>query len=431
MTEEVASGTTADPEPKPHPTMVNAPDPQPAAPASPLAPEKKKEKEEKEDEREPRISGDEWTRPRRIALIVAFALSLALFFGTAAALLKIPNALPVAALLALVGGMAEIPPLVLYVAGFERRCIALAPLLLLSVGCGLESYFVGGTIGVGSPSTLGAAGIAIVLYLMVGHRARESPRRRVRRVRRWARNAAVLGAVLLLVALGLYSSYVNTAPLPSIAAGTLQENMALFAGQHVVAGGGSVNGAAGDLLFVLLASSEPQFTVNGALVNSGGVSVANVTAGNFSSPAVVYLELRVDPGVYTLVLSYPSQPGGPSQEEVRWTLGDIPAGVQAETGAALSAGWVGFALLIVGITLWIVARPPDEPTSAPPPGGEEGSPATSPATSPEAAPASSEPSAPEPEGATPIPVESTPSSSAPSSSGTTGVSGETSDKERT
>lgn len=349
MTEEPATSPPEPPVDLPSATGEEAPDAKDEAPTKEVG--------------APR-EGMEWVTPRRIALIVAFGISLAFYFATAAGLLQVRQSLPVAAGLALVGGIAEVPPLVFFVGGLERRCIDSAPLLLLSAGCGMESYFVGGSVGVASSATLGGAVITMVLFFMVGHRLKESRRRRLTRVRRWARNAAIAGVIFLLVAFAFYTAYTESGPVEAIANASYTGGTVLFSGEQAL-NHEQVNGSAGDVLYLQLGASNSSVGVTGTILNSVGNAMANVTAGGLTTPNAVFLDLRVDPGTYSIRIVYPSAPGNPSSVEVSWGLGDIPAAVQAETGAFLSGAWGGFVLLVLGGTLFVMARPPPEEAALP------------------------------------------------------------------
>jgi hypothetical protein len=346
--------------------------PAPVAAKEPPLPSANGPEAPSEEEGSPSPAGVEWVTPRRIAVIVAFGISLAFYFATAAGLLQVKQSLPVGAGFAIAAGIAEVPSMVLFVAGLERRGIAAAPLLLLSAGAGLESYFVGGSVGVASSATLGGAVITVVLFLMLGHRAKESRRRRVRRVHRWSRNGAILGMVLLILAFGVYTSYTTATPVQALADGTLTDGTVLLPGSHALTSA-TVTGAAGDVIFLQLGASNTSLGVTGTILNAAGNPMANVTAGNFSSPNAVFLDLRVDPGTYSIEVSYPAGSGGQPAVEVRWGVGDIPAALQAETGILFSAGYVGFVLVIVGAMLWFVTRTPEEPAPpAPPAAGASG-----------------------------------------------------------
>lgn len=311
----------------------------------------------------------DWVAPSRIAAIVAFAIALALFFGTGARLLQIPNSLPLSGLLALAGGVLAVPSMVLFVLGRDRLTPRCNPLLALSVAAGFASYFVGGTVGVPSSATLGAGILAFVVLAMVGHPARESRRRRVRRIRRWCRNAALLGILLLLVAAGSYVAYTDSpsvAPLSfhSPRTAVLAEGTAL--NETLV----PVTGGAGDVLYLIVGTENASFGVTGSILNSAGVAMANVTSGTFANPQTIYLQLIVDPGTYTVELRFPGSVNAPSQLDVEWVFGDIPAGVQVLTGTTLSAAWSGFVLVIVGGMIWFMARLPEEPATPAPPAPE-------------------------------------------------------------
>jgi hypothetical protein len=336
---------------------------------------------------------DEWSGPRRIALLVSIGTSIALFLGTAAALFGIAGTLPVAAVLALIAGLLEAPVVVLFAAGLERRIVPIAPLLLVSSGGGFVSYFVGGAVGVASPTTLGAGVLALVVYLYVGHRNPESRKRRVRRVRRWSRNAVVTGVVLLLLAVALYATYSSSSALAPVAQVQLTHSMLIT--QGTTGGGGSLIGASGDELYLLLGASATNLSVTGDLVNASGSPVANVSvsAGSFSTPNVVFLPLRGGGGTYYIQLEVPAALAGssPVAVEVKWTAGDIPASTVALGASSVPSGWAGFVMLVVGITIWVVSRPPSSPVplrpapAAPEAPGSGGSESTS-ATSPEQPP---------------------------------------------
>lgn len=358
--------------------------------------------------------GDEWVAPRRIALIVAFALSLALFLGTAAALLKIPGTLPWSGALALVSGIFEVPTLLFFVVGREAPTIRTSPLLLIAGGGGLTSYFVGGAVGIGSPTTLGAGVIALVLFLLVGHRPAEGLKRRIRRVRRWSRNGVILGVVLLLLALGLYTVYGASPSVQPISSTSLQDSQTLQPGSNFTV---PASGAAGDELYLLFGSDNSTANIQATFLTSGGSTVASsANAGSYSAPGLLELSLQAGSESYRIRVSYLPTFGAPPQVTIRYTEGDIPAEDVALGAAVVPSGWCGFILLIVGTTMWITSRPPSEvlPTPAaagPPPEGPASAPVpveaeaptapseTSPAPSPEGTPSQSpreEPPAPPP-----------------------------------
>lgn len=302
---------------------------------------------------------DDWIAPRRIALIVAFAISLALYFGTAAALLRIPGILPIPGGLALAAGLLELPSLLLFVVGFERRAMTTAPLLLLSGAGGISAYFVGGAVSVGSPTTLGAGVIAIVLFLFLGHRARESRKRRIRRVRRWSRNGVVIGVLLLLLAAALYTSYGNAPSVHPISAVTLTEGVTLTPGTNTSF---TVTGSPGDELYLLFGASNASANVQGEfLTQAGGPSLAGLGAGSLSSPSFLPLSLQSGGGAFLVLITFPQAPQAPSQVTVKWTTGDISSNLVAMGATSVLAGWTGFVLFVAGVTIWVTSRPPPEP----------------------------------------------------------------------
>ncbi|MDE1819267.1 MAG: hypothetical protein KGJ23_02980 [Euryarchaeota archaeon] len=324
---------------------------------------------------ERRPQGEEWVQPRRIAVIVAFALSLALFLGTGARLWRLGSALPIAGATSLIAGILEVPPLLLFVAGLERRTMRTSPLLLLTAAGGFTAYFVGGAVGLTSPTTLGGAVIALVLFLMVGHPAAEKRKRRLRRVHRWSRNASLLGIVLLLLAFGLYVSY-NGSPAVAPIAGVKLDHT------EVLAPGGSYNftttGAPGDELYLLIAASNSTAGVAATYLDHNGNPVsASVLAGSAQVPGFLPFSLQNGGGVFIVWITYPGTSSGPASVWVNYTSGDIPAGTVALGAATVPSGWTGFILVIVGTTLWVVTRMP-----RPPPPSPEGGPPLSPETPP-------------------------------------------------
>ncbi len=248
----------------------------------------------------------------------------------------------------------------------------LSPLLLLAGAGGMTGYFVGGAVGITSPTVLGAAVLALVLFLFVGHRAVESQRRRIRRVRRWSRNGVILGIALLLIALALYTSYTSDPSVSPIAHVQLDHATSLAPGENYTF---TVNGATGDELYLLLGCSNPTSNVQGRFQTlDGSQTTTNVSAGTTQNPGFLPLSLQHGGGDFQVVIFYPLAASAPGPVTVNWTEGDIPAGIVATGAAAVPAGWTGFVLLIVGATIWVVSRPPDDtpaPSTDPSSGGPQ------------------------------------------------------------
>jgi hypothetical protein len=291
---------------------------------------------------------------RRVALLMSLLVSVVGALGSAAALLPLPNALPVAGGLALLSGLLLLPPTVLLAWAPRHPLGRWGWLLLVSSAAALGSLLVGGALGPSTTVVLLPAILPLVVF-GVGGRPPEEDALRRQRARRWGRQSLLLGATVLFLAVVLYFVYAALPPVQPLAHLSLSESASLTRGETLRE---AIAVSPGEEVYALVATPTPALGIEAELLSPTNGSLGRATAGSLSDPQTFYVSVEDHPGSYQLWLTFPNGTGGaPANAAVNWTLATVPAWGVGLAAVAVSFGVTGVPLLIAGGVLLFVGRP--------------------------------------------------------------------------
>ncbi len=291
---------------------------------------------------------------RRAALLVSLLISVVAALGSAAALLPLPHALPVAGGLALVSGLLLLPPLALLVFAPRRTFGRWGSLLLFASAAAVGSLLVGGALGPSTTVVLLPAILPLVVFGAGGHPPLEGSAARRQRARRWGRQSLFLGATVLFLAVVLYFVYAALPPVQPLAHLSLSESAPLTRGETLRE---AISVAPGEEVYALVATPAPTLGLQAEFVSPENASLGSAPVGSLSDPQAFYVSVQDHPGDYQLWVTFPNGTGGtPATAEVNWTLATVPAWGVGLAAVAVSFGATGIPLLVAGGVLLFMGR---------------------------------------------------------------------------